>query len=131
MSRRLEALTVEWSLTAGLTEDGTAGNGHRLRQGAHDGWEAALFEFEHQAEHWDTPDHGETGHLIAQALRSAVDIAESGGLRCEHRLGCVPGVGPNASSARDEASRARDPRRSTTGLPEPEPVAATRTTPGR
>ena len=49
------------------------------------GWEAALVEFEHQAEHWDTPDHGETGHLIASALRAAVDIARSGGLRCEHR----------------------------------------------
>ena len=83
----------EWFLTAGLTEDGMAGNRHRLRPGAHDGWEAALLEFEHQAEHWDTPDHGETGHLIAQALRSAVDIAESGGLRCEHRLASVPAVG--------------------------------------
>ena len=51
------------------------------------GWEAALLEIEHQAEHWDTPDHGEVGHLIAQALRAAVDIARSGGLRCEHRGG--------------------------------------------
>jgi hypothetical protein len=45
----------------------------------------AMLEFEHQAEHWDTPDHGETGHLIAQALRSTVDIARNGGLQCEHR----------------------------------------------
>jgi hypothetical protein len=49
------------------------------------GWEAALLEFEHQAGHWDTPDHGKTGHLIAQALRSAVEIARAGGLQCEHR----------------------------------------------
>jgi hypothetical protein len=49
------------------------------------GWEAALQEFEHQAAHWDTPDHGETGHLIAEALRAAVEIARNGGLECEHR----------------------------------------------
>jgi hypothetical protein len=46
------------------------------------GWAAALDEFEHQAAHWDTPDHGETGHLIAEALRAAVDIARNGGLQC-------------------------------------------------
>ncbi|HLZ28708.1 MAG TPA: hypothetical protein VKV73_15445 [Chloroflexota bacterium] len=57
--------------------------------GAPVGWEAARREFEHQAEHWDTPDHGETGHLIAQALRAAVDIAQTGGLRCAHR-DCSP-----------------------------------------
>ena len=45
----------------------------------------ALQEFEHQAEHWDTPDHGQTGHLIAEALRAAVEIARDGGLQCEHR----------------------------------------------
>jgi hypothetical protein len=44
-----------------------------------------MLEFEHQAEHWDTPEHGETGHLIAQALRAAVDIARGGGLDCKHR----------------------------------------------
>jgi hypothetical protein len=49
------------------------------------GYEAALREIEHQAEHWDTPDHGETGRLIAEALRAAVDIARTGGLKCEHR----------------------------------------------
>jgi hypothetical protein len=41
----------------------------RFRASAAAGWEAALLEFEHQAEHWDTPDHRETGHLIASALR--------------------------------------------------------------
>ena len=51
------------------------------------GWEAALLEIEHQAEHWDTPDHGQIGFLIAQALRAAVDIARTGGLRCEHKGG--------------------------------------------
>jgi len=49
-----------------------------------------MLEFEHQAEHWDTPDHGETGHLIAQALRAAVEIARDGGLQCEHRQGDKP-----------------------------------------
>ena len=49
------------------------------------GWEAALREIEHQAEHWDTPEHGEVGHLIAEALRSATEIARAGGLDCEHR----------------------------------------------
>src|SRR5262249_2669145 len=53
--------------------------------GAQTGWEAAMLELEHQAEHWDTPDHGETGHLIASALRAAVEIARDGGPRCEHR----------------------------------------------
>src|SRR3954453_12182476 len=47
------------------------------------GWAAALHELEHQATHWDTPDHGETGHLIAQALRAAIDIARDGGLQCD------------------------------------------------
>ena len=49
------------------------------------GWESALQEMEHQAEHWDTPDHGEIGYFIAQSLRAAVDIARAGGLDCEHR----------------------------------------------
>jgi hypothetical protein len=44
-----------------------------------------MLEFEHQASHWDTAAHGDVGHLIAQALRAAVDIARTGGLRCEHR----------------------------------------------
>jgi hypothetical protein len=45
-----------------------------------------MLEFEHQAEHWDTPDHGEVGHLIAEALRAAVEVARAGGLKCDHRL---------------------------------------------
>jgi len=49
------------------------------------GWEAALEEIEHQAMHWDSPDHGQTGHLIGEALRAAVHIARAGGLHCEHR----------------------------------------------
>ena len=68
-----------------------------------------MIEFEHQAEHWDTPDHRETGHLIASALRAAVDIARSGGLRCEHRPGSLPedgldSTGSVGSAARDEAT---------------------------
>jgi hypothetical protein len=51
------------------------------------GWDAALLEIEHQAEHWDTPDHGQVGYLIAQALRAAVEIARTGGLQCAHRGG--------------------------------------------
>ena len=54
------------------------------------GWRAALLEIEHQAEHWDTPDHGEVGRLISEALRSAVAIARAGGLRCEHCPGAEP-----------------------------------------
>ena len=65
-----------------------------------------MLEFEHQAEHWDTPDHGETGHLIASALRAAVDIAQSGGLRCEHRPGSLSAEELDASSAaRDSIAR--------------------------
>src|SRR6266851_9864300 len=63
------------------------GGGPQFRTGAQIGWEAALLEIEHQAEHWDTPDHGEAGYLIAQALRAAVEIARTGGLQCEHRGG--------------------------------------------
>jgi hypothetical protein len=58
--------------------------------GANAGWLAALEEIEHQAVHWDTPDHGPTGHLIASALRAAVEIARDGGLQCEHRQGDKP-----------------------------------------
>jgi hypothetical protein len=77
---------------------------HRFRPGAPVGWEAARQEFEHQAEHWDTPDHGQTGHLIATALRAAVDIAESGGLRCEHRGSSRPAVGLDAGCAQAEVT---------------------------
>src|SRR5438132_1614325 len=61
------------------------GHAHRYnyRPGAGVGWRAAMLEFEHQAEHWDTPEHGETGHLIAQGLRAAVGIARA---ECEHRV---------------------------------------------
>jgi hypothetical protein len=51
------------------------------------GWAAALREFEHQALHRDTPEHGDTGHLIAQALRAAVVIARAGGVQCERQCG--------------------------------------------
>jgi hypothetical protein len=57
-----------------------------FRPSAGVGWGAALLEIEHQAEHWDTPEHGELGHLIALAFRAAAEIARTGGLRCEHRL---------------------------------------------
>ncbi len=57
----------------------------RFRTSAKNGWDAALHEIEHQAEHWNTPEHGETGLLIARALLGAVDIARAGGLQCEHR----------------------------------------------
>ena len=53
------------------------------------GWDAALLEIEHQAEHWETPDHGQVGYLIAQALRAAVEIARTGGLQCAHRGGAA------------------------------------------
>ena len=53
------------------------------------GWAAALLEIEHQAEHWGTPDHGQVGYLIAQALRAAVEIARTGGLQCAHRGGAA------------------------------------------
>src|SRR5579872_5077654 len=61
------------------------------------GWAAALDELEHQATHWDTPDHGETGHLIAQALRAAVDIARNGGLHCDGCGAQQPGVATSTS----------------------------------
>ena len=62
---------------------------HQFSAGARAGWEAALLEIEHQAEHWDTLDHGQTGYLLARALRAAVDVAREGGLRCEHRGGAA------------------------------------------
>jgi hypothetical protein len=71
----------------------------RVVAGALAGWEAAMLEFEHQAEHWDTPDHRETGHLVASALRAAVDIARSGGLECEHRPCSLPNDGPDAAGS--------------------------------
>jgi len=84
-----------------------------LRPTAPSGWEAAMLEIEHQAEHWDTPDHGQTGHLIASALRSAVDIARTGGLRCEHRGDAhTPfGAAPDRDGAPDRHSAARRRKR--------------------
>jgi hypothetical protein len=78
----------------------------KRKAGALTGWEAAMLEFEHQAEHWDTPDHRETGHLIASALRAAVDIARSGGLQCEHRPCSLrkDELDATGSAARDEAT---------------------------
>jgi hypothetical protein len=67
-----------------------------FRPNAGVGWGAALLEIEHQAEHWDNPAHGEIGHLIAEALRTAVAIARSGGLRCDHRLETQPGATPDS-----------------------------------
>ena len=63
----------------------TLWSGARHRSPAYEraGWAAALDEFEHQAARWDTPDHGKTGDLIAEALRAAVDIARNGGLQCD------------------------------------------------
>jgi len=46
---------------------------------------AIVAEIEHQADHWDTADHGSLGHIIAEALRAAVDITMAGGLQCQHR----------------------------------------------
>ncbi|MDQ6671739.1 MAG: hypothetical protein M3069_13520 [Chloroflexota bacterium] len=70
--------------------EGTSPAGPDAAASARGGWLAALEEIEHQAVHWDTPEHGETGHLIAQALRAAVDIARAGGLQCEHRRPNTP-----------------------------------------
>jgi hypothetical protein len=70
----------------------------RFRTGAKTSWEAALLEIEHQADHWNTPEHGETGHLIAQALLAAVDIARGSGLRWEHRATNAISSSPGLSS---------------------------------
>jgi hypothetical protein len=91
------------------------------------GWEAALREIEHQAQHWETPEHGEVGHLIAMALLSAVEIARSGGLRCEHR-GYTESAEP-----RGDAAGCGDGGQTDLGAPAPaaplaaarEPIAAT------
>jgi hypothetical protein len=65
------------------------GRSQHFSAAAQVGWEAAWLEIEHQAEHWDTPDHGEIGHLLAEALRAAALIGRAGGLRCAHRAGSV------------------------------------------
>ncbi len=95
---------MERSLSAGGRKMAWLQSKHRFRPGAPADWESARLEFEHQAEHWDTPEHGETGHLIATALRAAVDIAQSGGLRCEHRGVSVPAAESDTSCARDHAA---------------------------
>jgi hypothetical protein len=64
-----------WRISAVARHGGNA----QIRAEMEIGWDAALLEIEHQAEHWDTSDHGETGHLIAEALRSSVSIARDGG----------------------------------------------------
>lgn len=61
--------------------------GQQFTLGVQVGWTAALLEIEHQADHWATPEHGDTGRLIAEALRAAAAIARTGGLRCAHRGG--------------------------------------------
>ena len=50
------------------------------------GWEAALKEMEHQAEHFEQ--RGARG--AADILREAVRVARAGGLNCEHRRTLEP-----------------------------------------
>jgi hypothetical protein len=80
------------------------------------GWGAALLEIEHQAEHWDDPAHGEIGHLIAEALRAAVAIARTGGLRCDHRLDFDPSSSLESQAFGSERTRP-DGRQNATALP--------------
>ena len=49
------------------------------------GWEEALRELAHLAEHYARPANGEEGQLIARGLRDAILILRTGGLVCEHR----------------------------------------------
>ena len=49
------------------------------------GWEAALKEIEHQAQHLQ-----DRGAGAAEILREAVRIARAGGLTCEHRRSLEP-----------------------------------------
>jgi len=70
-----------------------------------------LLEIEHQAEHWDDPAHGEIGHLIAEALRTAVAIARTGGLRCDHRFDAVLSSDPEDQAfASDKRTTAAKPQ---------------------
>jgi hypothetical protein len=101
---RSRATMMERSLNARGRKMAWVESKHRFRPGPPAGWEAARLEFEHQAVHWDTPEHGETGHFIATALRAAVDIAQSGGLRCEHRGGSLPAGGLDAGYAQAEVT---------------------------
>ena len=84
-----------------------SGARHRSPAYKRAGWAAALDELEHQAANWDTPDHGETGHLIAQALRAAVDIARHGGLQCcgHQQLDVASSTNGVTSRVRTEARR--------------------------
>ncbi len=83
------------------------------------GFEAALQEIEHQAEHWDTPEHRATGHLIAEALRSSVSIARDGGLQCDHRGWRCTFVGAPADRRMLSSARSRKLENSPNGRPTP------------
>jgi hypothetical protein len=98
----------------------TRGDGLGFRPSAGVGWGAALLEIEHQAEHWDDPAHGEIGHLIAEALRTAVAIARKGGLRCDHRLE------PELSSSPEHQAFSADKRTRTDGRQEAAALPSTR-----
>src|SRR5437764_10326895 len=62
-----------------------AANSRPLRADKRAGRHAAMVESGIRLSTWDTTEHGETGYLIAQALRVAVDMAGAGGLKCEYR----------------------------------------------
>jgi hypothetical protein len=98
----------------------TRAEGRRFRPTAGAGWGAALLEIEHQAEHWDDPAHGEIGHLIAEALRTAVAIARKGGLRCDHRLE------RGLSSSSEDQAFGSDERISTAGRQDATALPSTR-----
>jgi hypothetical protein len=49
------------------------------------GWEEALRELAHLAEHYARPANGEEGQIIARGLRDVILILRAGGLVCEHR----------------------------------------------
>jgi hypothetical protein len=50
------------------------------------GWEEALRELAHLAEHYARPVNGEEGQIIARGLRDVILILRTGGLVCEHTL---------------------------------------------
>jgi hypothetical protein len=49
------------------------------------GWQAALRELEHLAEHYARPVNGKYGQMAAGVLRDVLLILRTGGLVCEHR----------------------------------------------
>lgn len=49
------------------------------------GWQAALRELEHLAEHYAGPINGRYGQMAAGVLRDVLLILRTGGLVCEHR----------------------------------------------